>query len=129
MQGFSDPRLKWDAKLLRLALDLERGVTQVRVGRDAELLRLASNASLLRPASKVSMLLDMRGLRFNSKRYFHIEVRLAFDDLSLVIFGQSIVITSSKDLRHLLVYKHLPLRLQRSDQYQSLSCADNVQQQ
>ena len=59
MQGFSDPRLKWSAKLLRLALDLERKVTQTRIGRDTELLRLASNAGLLRLASEVFVLLEM----------------------------------------------------------------------
>ena len=75
--------------MLRLTLDLERGVTQTRVGRNAELLRLASKTSLLRPASEVSMLLEMRGPRFSSKRDLHVEVRLASNDLSLVIFGQS----------------------------------------
>ena len=66
------------------------GVPQTCVGRDAELLRLASNAGLLRPASEVSMLLKMRGLHFSSKYDLRVEVRLASDDLSLVIFGQSI---------------------------------------
>jgi len=56
MQGISDPCLKWSAKLLRLALGLECRVTQISVGRDAELLRLASNAGLLRPPSKVFIL-------------------------------------------------------------------------
>ena len=74
--------------MLRLALDLERGVTQTRVGRDVELLRFALNTGLLRPASEVSMLLEMRGPRFSSKRDLHVEVTLASDDLSLMIFGQ-----------------------------------------
>ena len=39
-QDFSDPHLKWNAKLLRLVLGIERGVTHTRVGWDAELLRL-----------------------------------------------------------------------------------------
>ena len=33
MQGFSDPRLMWSAKLLRPALEMGRGVTQTRVER------------------------------------------------------------------------------------------------
>jgi len=81
--------LKWSAKWLRLTLDLKRGVTQTRVGRDAELLRLASNAGLLRPASEVSVLFEMRGPRFSSKCDLRVEVIFASDDLSLVIFGQS----------------------------------------
>ena len=89
-QGFSDPRLKWSAELLRLALDLECGVTQTRVSRDAELLKLASNAGLLRPASEVSVLLWMRGPRFSLKRDLHIEMWFTSDDLPLVIFGQPI---------------------------------------
>ena len=89
MQGFSDPRLKWSAKLLRLALDLKREVTQTRVAWDVELLRLMSNTSLLRLASEVSILLEMQGPQFSSERDLRIEMRLASDDLSLVIFGQS----------------------------------------
>ena len=61
MQVFSDPGMKWSTKLFRFALDLECGVTQTRVSRDAELLKLASNAGLLRPASEVSILLGIRG--------------------------------------------------------------------
>jgi len=74
--------------LLRLAPDLKHRVTQTRVGRDAELLRLESNAGFLMPVSEVSMLLVMRGLRFSSKRDLRVEMRLASDDLSLVIFEQ-----------------------------------------
>ena len=75
--------------MLRLALDLERELTQTRVDRDAELLRLASNVGLLRPASEVSILLGTRGPRFSSKRDLCVEARLTSDDLSLVIIGQS----------------------------------------
>ena len=95
-QGFSDQRLKWSAKLLRLAPDLEHGVTQTRISRDAELLRLASNAGLLRPVSEVSMPLEMRGLHFSSKRDLRVEMWLASDDLSLVIF--EIAVMSSRGL-------------------------------
>ena len=75
--------------MLRLALGLERGVTQTRVGRNAELLGLASDADLLRLASEVSTLLEMRGPRLSSKRNLRVEMRLASDDLSSVIFEQS----------------------------------------
>jgi len=68
--------------LLRPALDMERGVTQTRVGCDAELLRLVSNAGLLRPAF---VLLRTRGPHFSLKHDLHVEVRFASDDLSLVI--------------------------------------------
>ena len=88
MQGLSDSRLKWRAKLLRSALDMERGITQTRVGRDTELLRPALNAGLLMPAFEVFMLLWTRGPHFSLKRDLHVEVRFASDDLSLVIFGQ-----------------------------------------
>ena len=79
-QGFSDPRLKWSAKLLRTTLDMEREVTQTRVGQDTK---------LLRPASEVFMLRWTRDLRFSLKCDLHVEVRFVLDDLSLVIFGQS----------------------------------------
>jgi len=82
--------------LLRLAPDLEHGVTQTRISRDAELLRLASNAGLLRPVSEVSMLLEMRGPHFSSKRDLRVEMRLASDYLSLVIF--EIAVMSSRGL-------------------------------
>ena len=66
----SDSRLTWNAELLRLALV-----------RTQSYLRLASNTDLLRPASEVSMLLEMRGPRFSSKRDLRVEMRLASDDL------------------------------------------------
>ena len=80
-------------------LDMERRVTQTRVGRDAELL-FASNAGLFKPASEVLMLLEMRGPRFSSKRNLCVEVRLASDDLTLVIFGQPTPIYCSYCLIH-----------------------------
>ena len=85
-QGFSYPHLKWSAKLLKLTLGLECIVTQTLISQDVELLKLTSNAGLLRPVSEVSMLLEMQGSRFSSKRDLRVEVRLAFDDLSLVMF-------------------------------------------
>jgi len=97
MQGFSDPRLKWSAELLRPALEMgrgvahthvRRGVPQTRIGWDVELLRLALNTGLLRLASEVSVLLWMRGPRFSLKHELRVEVRFLSDDLSLVIFGQ-----------------------------------------
>ena len=81
--------------MLKLALDLECGVTQTRIGQDMELLRLASNAGLLRPASKVFVLLGMRGPRFSSKRDFRVEVRFTSDDLSLFIFGHPTILSYS----------------------------------
>jgi len=89
MQGFSDPRLKWSAKLLRLALDLEHGITQTRVGRDTELFRRASDTSLLKPTSEISILLGARGPHFSLKCDLRVKVSFASDDLSLVIFRQS----------------------------------------
>ena len=74
--------------MLRPALDIERGVTQTRVGWDAKLLRLSSDAGLLRPASEVSVLLGTRGPHFSSKCDIRVKVRFASDDLFLVIFGQ-----------------------------------------
>jgi len=96
----SNPCLKWSAKLLKLVLDLERRVTQTRVGSEtrgfsnprlkwsAKLLSPALNVGLLMPASKVFILLWMLGPRFSLKFDLCVEVRFVFDDLSLVIFGQ-----------------------------------------
>ena len=67
---------------------VERGFTQTRVGWDAELLRLVLNAGLLRPASEVFILLWTRGPFFSLKRDLRVEVRFAYDDLSMVIFEQ-----------------------------------------
>ena len=81
-----------NTKLLKLAFNVRRKVSgalscsDLRLTWSAELLRLALNAGLLRPASEVSVLLGMRGPRFSSKRDLHVEVRLASDDLSLLIF-------------------------------------------
>ena len=75
--------------MLRLALDLEHGITQTRVGRDTELFRRASNTDLLKPASEISMLLGTRGPRFSLKFDLRVKVSFASDDLSLVIFRQS----------------------------------------
>jgi len=95
-QDFSDPCRKWSFELLRLTLDLECRVTQTRVRWDAELLRLVSNAGLLRPTSKVSTLLEMRGPHFSLKRDLHVEVRLASDDLFLMILRQSTEVAQSQ---------------------------------
>jgi len=54
-----------------------RGVTQTRVER-----------GLLRPASEFSVLLWTPGPRFSLKRDLRVEVRFAYDDLSMVIFEQ-----------------------------------------
>ena len=77
--------------MLRPALGLECEVTQTHVGRDTELLKLASYAGLLRPTSEFAILLGTRGPRFSSKCDLRVEVKLASNDLSLVIFGQSTV--------------------------------------
>ena len=63
-----------------------RGVPQTFVGWDTELLRFTLNAGLLRPASEVFVLLWMPGPCFSLKREVRVEVRITFDDLSLVIF-------------------------------------------
>ena len=64
IQGFSDPCLKWNAKLPRLSLDLERGVTQTRVGRDAKL----SDSRQMRAYS---------GLHLKSPCFLGCEVRIS----------------------------------------------------
>ena len=76
--------------MLRLVLDLEHGITQIRVGQDVKLLRLTSNAGLLRPASEVSVFFGTR-LHFSLKSDLRVEVRFTSDDLSLVIFRQPII--------------------------------------
>ena len=98
--------------MVRLAVDLEHGITQTRVGRDAESLRLASNVGLLRPTSEVSVLLGTRGPRFSLK--CDLKVRFVSDDLSLVIFGQPTELPSKfLILRGLLgrILKYFGLRL------------------
>jgi len=107
-QSYSDSRLKWDTRFLRLASEVKRQVTQARAlpetqsysdsrwnwdarflrPASAKLLRPALNVSLLMPASEVFMLLWTRRPRFSLKRDLRVEVRFASDDLSLVIFGQ-----------------------------------------
>jgi len=96
MQDFSDPYLKWSAKLLRLTLDLEHEITQTRVDQDTELLRPAFNAGLFMSASEVFILLWIWGPRFSLKRDLRVEVRFASDDLSLVIFGQLTAMSNFK---------------------------------
>jgi len=108
-RSYSDPSLKWDTGFLRPAFKVERRVAQTcswngmrgcsdprlsqdarffRPALDAKLLRLTLNTGLLRSASEVSVFLWTRCLRLSLKCDLHVEVRFAYDDLSLVIFGQ-----------------------------------------
>ena len=76
-RDFSDLCLKWSAKLLRLALDMEREVPQTRIEYG---LTQACVWSLC--ASWI------QGPRFSLNCKLRVEVRFASDDLSLVIFEQ-----------------------------------------
>ena len=54
--------------------NVERGVTQARVGWDMELLRPTRDAGLLRPASEVLVVLWTQGLRFSQNVTFMLKL-------------------------------------------------------